>query len=260
VSTDDDVAFLQWALPQLGLRWAGFRKPRGQVLKRVRRRARALGLDGLAEYRRYLEAHPREWARLEPLCRVTISRFYRDRGVFDALRETVLPALARTTATIRCWSAGCASGEEPYTLALVERFAPPGAPLSILATDADPHLLERARRARYPRGALKDLPAAWREAAFTPVDDERRLDPALVARVRFARHDLRHDPWPDGPFELILCRNLAFTYFDAAGQRRALDGFVERLAPSGGLVLGSHERPPDDPRLTPWTRGVWRRG
>ena len=118
------IAFLQWALPRLGMRWAGFRKVRRQVCNRARRRARELGLSDLTAYRAYLETHPEEWAVLDQLTPITISRFYRDRGVFEHLAREVLPTLAarainRGSDSLEIWSAGCASGEEPYTLAIL---------------------------------------------------------------------------------------------------------------------------------------------
>jgi chemotaxis protein methyltransferase CheR len=92
----DLVAFLQWALPRLGLRWPGYRKVRGTVRKRLNRRLHELNLPNLAEYPRQLEAHPAEWGVLREICRITTSRFYRDRMVFDHLHRVILPGLART--------------------------------------------------------------------------------------------------------------------------------------------------------------------
>src|ERR687895_1262085 len=135
----DCVSFLQWALPRLGLRWEGFRKPRRQVCRRLRARIGELGLDGVAAYRAHVEARPDEWRVLDRLCRVTISRFYRDRGVWEALRGELDPRSV--------WSAGSASGEEAYTAALVWPEA------TILATDADLALLERAARGCYTGSA-----------------------------------------------------------------------------------------------------------
>ncbi|TVR66128.1 MAG: chemotaxis protein CheR [Gemmatimonadales bacterium] len=246
------TAFLRWALPRLGMRWAGFRKVRGQVCKRISRRIQELGLGGFDAYRRHLEGHPEEWAVLDGLCRVTITRFHRDRGVFELLREEVLPALAeregegerKREVLLRAWSAGCASGEEPYTLALAERLDPTltsrGIRLHITATDADPHLLARARRGRYPMGALRDLPAGWVEESFT---SEMELDPEIREAVVFLEQDLRYE-MPDGPFHLILCRNLAFTYFDEALRRETLERLTARLVLGGVLVLGAHETLP----------------
>lgn len=250
------VGFLQWALPRLGMRWEGFRKPRDQVCKRVARRMAELGITSCEGYRARLEAEPGEWAVLDSLCRVTISRFYRDRGVFDHLRGTALPALARSLepgGTLRAWSAGCASGEEPYTLSLIWALdlgeGSPGVGLRVVATDAEPDVLARARRACYPRGTLDELPDRWVEEAFDRADDEDADDPFCLRDrytrpVELRREDIR-DFMPAGPFHLVLCRNLVFTYFRMELQRRLLRGILERIPPDGALILGAHEELPD---------------
>ena len=252
--TDADcVALLRWALPRLGLRWPGFRKVRRQVCKRVARRMSALGLTESAAYRAYLEREPSEWAVLDGLCRITISRFWRDRGFFEHLGARILPELARRAGAegrerLGCWSAGCASGEEPYGLKILWELGPgcgfPGLRLEVTASDADANLLRRARAGRYAAGTLKELPAAWREAAFAPEGELYRLRPRFRADLAFARQDIRRR-MPKGPFELILCRNLAFTYFDEAGQRRLARRLARRLRPGGVLVLGKHEALPE---------------
>lgn len=247
------VRFLQWALPTLGMRWPGFRKVRRQVCKRVDRRMRELGIAEVEDYRRHLEDHPGEWQRLDPLCRITISRFYRDKGVFQALAREVLPVLvreaqARGDRTLRAWSAGCGSGEEPYSLLVLwamemePRF--PGTGIDVVATDADPNVLRRARAAEYEYGSLKELPDAWRDQAFLREDGIYRLRPQYRRRVEFLEQDIRRRQ-PPGPFDLVLCRNLAFTYFDVALQRRLLRRIVDRLREGGALVIGAHERLPD---------------
>jgi chemotaxis protein methyltransferase CheR len=96
--TDQDcVAFLQWSLPRLGMRWQGFRKVRGRVCKRIDRRVRELGLADAAGYRAFLQENAHEWNVLDSLCRVTISRFYRDRELFRFLEREVLMKLSRAT-------------------------------------------------------------------------------------------------------------------------------------------------------------------
>ncbi|MFZ0469183.1 MAG: hypothetical protein WAL92_09705 [Thiogranum sp.] len=91
------IAFLQWALPKLHLRWAGFRKVRQQVCKRIGRRLRTLQMTDIAAYQAYLKHHREEWEVLDGMCRVTISRFFRDRGVFSSLQSLVLPELVHRT-------------------------------------------------------------------------------------------------------------------------------------------------------------------
>jgi chemotaxis protein methyltransferase CheR len=247
------VAFLQWALPRLELRWPGFRRVRAQVCKRLQRRMVALSCGDVSAYRRYLSAHEGEWAVLDGLCRITVSRFYRDRAVFAKLTETILPELARAAlgrgaAALRVWCAGCASGEEPYTLAiawrlgLAQRFA--DLPIHILATDADAALLSRAGEACYPGSALKDLPSTWRDAAFSERDGRWCLRREFAVPVRFLLHDLRTPP-PEGDFDLVLCRNLAFTYFEHQLQVNTAQAIRECLLPGGVLVTGIHERLPE---------------
>ena len=262
------VAFLQWALPRLRLRWPGFRKVRRQVCRRIEGRLGELHLAGVAEYRGYLLTAPAEWTHLDGLCHITISRFYRDRGVFDFLGGTVLPELVREgreRAALELWSAGCASGEEPYTLSLVWQLAAgaafPGVALQILATDADATMLRRARTAEYPESALRDLPEAWREEGFTQHGDLYRLRARFRQPVTLRRHDVREAP-PSGPFDLVLCRNLAFTYFDLELQRDVAARFAASVRPEGALVIGRRETLPDGSvGWTPWSRqlGVFRR-
>jgi chemotaxis protein methyltransferase CheR len=246
------VELLRWALPRLGLRWPGFRRVRRQVCRRVVRRARELGLADIAAYREHLERTPAEWPVLDALCRITISRFYRDRAVFDHLGASVLPALARAARAraepaVRCWSAGCASGEEPYSLALVWAFGVGetfGLALEVVATESDQRLLERATRACYPPGALRELPPGWAARAFTGEQQLCCLRPTFRKGVRFLRQDIRLAQ-PEGPFDLVLCRNLAFTYFDHDQQRRTLRSIADRMRPGAALVVGKGETPPD---------------
>ncbi len=248
----DCVRFLQWALPRLGMRWPGFRKVRKQVCKRINRRLRELGYEDLASYQARLASDPDEWAVLDTLCRVTVSRFYRDRRTIDSLRDSLIPDLAklcleRGESELSCWSAGCASGEEPYTLSMIwalsvgARF--PSLSIRILATDADEHVLERARLASYPPSSLKDLPSAWRGAAFTPAGRRLTLLPEFKEAVEFRLQDIR-SALPEGSFHLILCRNLVFTYFEEGLQRQLLERILGLLPTGGALVIGSHERLP----------------
>lgn len=235
------VAFLQWALPRLSLRWAGFRKVRGQVRKRIARRLGTLGLPDLAAYRAHLERDPSEWDRLAAMCRITISRFWRDRGLFEWL-TTRLPALA-PGGRLRAWSAGCAGGEEPYSLALAARLGA-GLEPAIIGTDLDPVQIERARRAVYPQATLRELPQTWRDRAFEPAAAGLRLGERWRAGVELQVQDLRTEA-PPGPFDLVLCRYLAFTYFDPALQAQVASRIRETLRPGGLLVLGKHESLPN---------------
>jgi len=261
VTDPECVELLRWALPRLGLRFEGYRRVRRRVCRRLARRLAALGLADALAYQRHLEAHPEEWAVLDACCRLPISRFYRDRGVFDGLRGAVLPALAesarrRPDARLRAWSAGCASGEEAYTVAACIAFevAPrfPELAFDLIATDVDPHLLERARLACYAPSSVKELPPAWREALFEWRGGALAVRDPYRSAVTLLAQDLQCEA-PDGSFDLVLCRNVAFTYFAARVQRDVLAHIAAHSRPGAALVLGRHERLPDGaPEFRPW--------
>lgn len=245
------TAFLQWALPRLGRRWAGFRKVRRLVAKRLGRRLRVLALVDLDAYRGWLEAHPAEWAELDALLGIPISRFWRDRGVFEAIERDVLPTLAEAARAagrtrLDAWSAGCASGEEPYTLAILwrERLrrAYPSLELRIVATDNDARLLDRARVGCYGESSLKALPDNLR-AAFERRDAHGCVR-AEYRAVEFVQQDLR-EAMPEGPFDLVFCRNVVVTYYAADVQRELLACIAQRMRPGAALVLGIHESLPE---------------
>jgi chemotaxis protein methyltransferase CheR len=255
ITDSEGVQFLQWCLPRLHLRWPGFRKVRSQVYKRINRRLQALGLASLAAYRAYLEDHPGEWGMLDALCWIHISRFYRDRRVFQHVEHEILPhlaqqVLARSEGEIRCWSAGCAAGEEPYTLAIIwrHRLAAqfPTLRLQIVATDIDAQAIHRAERGCYRASSLKDLPAEWRTQAFVTTADELCLKDEYRAYVRFMVQDIRERA-PEKLFHLIVCRNVAFTYFDETLQKLTIQRITNSLAPGGALIVGNFERLPSGP-------------
>lgn len=266
------VDFLQWALPRLHRRWPGFRKVRGTTCKRIDRHLRALNLSDIGAYRRFLEHNPPEWSVLEALLPITISSFYRDKAVFDFLGRVVFTELAgqaaaRGAGRLQAWSIGCASGEEPYTLVLLWRLGVPplmssqSLQLHILATDVDPTVLARAHSACYAAASLKRLPSAWLRKAFTAEVDRYCLRPEYRDGVEFTQQNICTS-FPEETFELILCRNLVFTYFDEPLQRDILDRLVARLRPGGAFVIGRHEvLPPAVAGLTAWSKtlGVYRK-
>lgn len=251
---------LQRCAPRLGLRYRGFSNVRGQVLKRIARRIRELGLPDAAAYQAHLEREPAEWIVLEQLCVVTLSRFYRDGAVWRALQSEVLPQLAAAAQAagepqLRCWSVGCASGEEPYTLAIVWELGLgaryPGLSLRVLATDRHAPMLQRAAAARYQEATLRELPPEWRRLAFEPRDGELALRAPFRRAVELRQADVGR--WlPDDTFRLILCRNVVFTYFDEQRQAAVLDQLLRRLAAGGALLAAPRERVPGHELLEPW--------
>jgi chemotaxis protein methyltransferase CheR len=253
VNDTDCTAFLQWALPQLGLRWPGFRKVRRQVCKRVKQRMRDLGLQDFAAYRARLEGDPSEWQVLDECSHITISRFFRNKGIFDVVRRQVLPAIAARAEAegrgVQIWSAGCASGEEPYTLKVLWDIEVaskyPSVSLSIIASDIDKTMIARAHRGCFGRTSLYELPEPLIDQAFAQEGGQYCIKPRYRAGIEFVEQDLRAE-MPTTEFDLILCRYVAVTYFVESLQAKVLASMVKRLRPDGYLVIGSHEKLPRD--------------
>jgi len=257
----DCVEFLQKILPRMEMRWEGFRRVRKQVCKRLSRRMEKLSIEFPPQYQTFLEENPDEWDVLRGLCRITISRFFRDRRVFEIIGTKILPKLSRLAhengeANIYAWSAGCASGEEPYSLKLAWRFlaedraADVG--LLITATDSDPKMIERALDGIYKPSGLKELPEKILRGAFARRNGSFVLKTGYRSGIKFIHQDILEE-MPGGDFHLILCRNLVFTYFSQKLQRELLLKISEKLIGGGALVLGGHESLPVMPEtLRPW--------
>ncbi len=248
------IDFLQWCLPQLNYKWEGFRKVRKQVFKRLSRRVSELNLLTLVEYKNYLINNGSEWKVIDTLCHITISRFYRDKKVFDTIKSVILPMLAKASIKrkekeLRFWSAGACSGEEPYTLNIIWKlsFLPcldEKLHTHILATERHSYLLDRAKLAVYRASSLKDLPQDFVLKAFNKVNNEFKLKDIFKENVEFVEQNILNE-MPDFEFDLILCRNLVFTYYKVDIQINILNKLTNKLKPGGFLIIGSHETLPD---------------
>ncbi len=180
-----------------------------------------------------------ELAELIEAVRVGESRLFRHRSQIAALADVVAPALrARGRRAIRAWSAGCAAGEEPYTLAIVLSRALPDCAISILATDVSGEALARARTASYPRAALDHVPADYRDC-FVGDGERVQVAPELAARVRFERANLLDGATPRD-CDLVWCRNVLI-YFTADARRRAIERLIAATAPGGFVFVGYSE-------------------
>ncbi len=250
----DFIDFLQWALPEMRLRYKGFRKVRKQVRKRMQSRLSDLSLNNLDAYRNYLKDNNNEWTFLDSICRITISRFFRDKFLFEELYKSILPMLAQNAIDnnkniIRIWSAGCASGEEAYTVNILWNYFLhsncPSLKIEIIATEADDRMLKRAREAVYPGSSLKELPDELKHQCFEKNEAMYCLKDEFQEDVSFLKQDIRNE-MPRGPFNIIFCRNLVFTYFEISLQQKILKKIFDLLFPGGFLITGSHEELPHE--------------
>jgi len=216
--------------------------------RRLAVRMTARGIHTYQDYLGVLRADPAEIDALLAALSINVSRFFRDVPVFDALRHAVLaPLLAERAQTGQCsisvWSAGCASGEEPYSVAIIlkellkEKFSSWN--VTIRATDVDARVLARAQRALFTASSFRDLQADYVQRYFSVQGSTYTLQPEIRQAVTFEQHDLTsHRPLPG--YDLILCRNVLI-YFARQHQSGVVQQLVEHLRPGGYLVLGMVE-------------------
>jgi chemotaxis methyl-accepting protein methylase len=215
--------------------------------RRIAVRIRAKGAAGCAEYSEMLDNDPREYERLMRSLTVNVTKFFRNPETYAAIDQKVVPDLmARDDREIRVWSAGCSSGEEPYSIGiLMHRHAAVNGgrsldSVSVVGTDIDTDCLEEAARGVYKESALGDTPADLREHYFPRVAGMHTMLPEVRRLVRFEVRDLLHFQPPFGDAHLIVCRNVII-YLERAAQDALFEHFHRTLAPGGFLVLGKVE-------------------
>jgi chemotaxis protein methyltransferase CheR len=216
--------------------------------RRIAVRMRAKGVHTYEDYARVLDRDALEYARLLDALTINVTRLFRNREVFATLAERVIPELWSSPAPrLRLWSAGCASGEEAYSLAiLLHQHAKTAdrtaalARVDVLGTDVHEPSLETAAAGSFPEMVFEEVPAELRAAYFSAGPAPYRVSREVRRLVRFEAHDLLRDPAPGDGFALIACRNVLI-YFDRASQERLFASFRAALAPGGFLVLGMVE-------------------
>ncbi|MCV3214028.1 PAS domain S-box protein [Plectonema radiosum NIES-515] len=227
-----------------GFDFTGYK--RSTLIRRVQKRMQLLGLEGFSDYTDYLEVYPEEFNFLFNTILINVTAFFRDASVWEFLQEQVLPNLIKGKADseqIRVWSAGCASGEEAYTLAMLmaeslgtEQFRQR---VKIYATDLDEEALSQSRQALYSAKDIQGLPPELITKYFEPTGNRYVFRHDLRRSVIFGRHDLLQDA-PISRIDLLVCRN-TMMYFNAETQTRVLGRFHFALNDTGYLFLGKAE-------------------
>lgn len=222
---------------------------------RLARRLRLLGLSSMKEYYHLVTQPDQQHERALMIDCITTNEthFFREPRHFDYLSQHVFPrwhqeaAAGERPTRLRVWSAGCSSGEEPYSLAMLmlKHFPVEKWDLEVVATDISTRVLEKAREAVYPIEKMRDIPPEYLRAYMLKGrgDDKgfMKVSPELHRVVRFARGNLHADSYPlQGFFDLIFCRNVLI-YFDQKSKEKAVNGIVRHLSPSGLLFVGHSE-------------------
>ena len=240
-------SFLDEIRERYGLDFSEYKTP--TIMRRLQRRIVATDSDDLVGYSEYLRAHPEEYRQLINSFLIKVTEFFRDPDLFTYLRETIIPDLVtqarKRDNELRIWSAGCATGEEAYSLAIIlsevlgaalEQFN-----VRIFATDADPGAIAFARRGIYPAPALAHVPEELVAKYFTREDGNFQIKKRVRGLAVFGQHDLGGSaPFPH--IDLVLCRNVLI-YFTPVLQRQTLNLFAYSLHNGGYLVLGKAETP-----------------
>ncbi len=244
---DDQFRIL---LEYLNYSWIGYRKVRKGVKKRIQRHMQQLDCRSVTDYLKILNHEPDRRHECELLMSVSISRFFRDRRLWEMIQSRWLPdMIARGTPELKVWSAGCACGEEVYSFKIIwdrlkQQFEHLPA-LALLGTDRHPDYLERARSGVYNRSSLKEVPAAWHDVYFESRRGRRQflIKDHLKNGVHWQIHHLSTDP-PGSGFNIICLRNNILTYCRPEAQKMALTRIVDSLLPGGLFIIGCHEKLP----------------
>lgn len=257
-TTDDFTAIARMLYDDAGI--ALTESKASLVYSRLAKRLRALGIESFHDYCRLVAGAEGVSERQNMLAALTtnVTRFFREPHHFEHLRSRVLPELAqraRARGRVRIWSAGCSTGQEPYSIALTVLEALPEAAaldLRILATDIDPNVVATGRAAVYSDEAVQPVPAALRDRWMVRVRDGGReawgAGEEMRRLVAFRELNLMGN-WPmKGRFDAIFCRNVVI-YFDEPTQARMWSRFAPLLNPGGRLYVGHSERVTDMDRF-----------
>jgi two-component system, chemotaxis family, CheB/CheR fusion protein len=235
---------LGYLLEERGFDFHGY-KP-ASLARRIRKRMAAVEIQGFRAYREFLEAHPGEFATLFNTILINVTGFFRDQAAWDTVRTKALPEILESKSrddTIRAWSAGCASGEEAYTIAMLlaeelgrDEFQ---RRVKIYATDVDDDALNTARHAAYSDAQVEGVPPELLAKYFEHIDGIYTFRKEARRQVIFGRHDLINDA-PISRVDLVTCRN-TLMYLNSETQARVLSGLHFALNPGGFLLLGRAE-------------------
>lgn len=208
------------------------------LMRRIRVRMRHLNLNSFNDYHVYLVQHPEELSNLLNTLTINLSYFFRNPETYDFVYRDIFPRLADRT-SLNFWSAGCAHGEEAYSLAILAAEAGILTKTVIFGTDIDPDAINRAKAAEYPELALQYLPLELKKKYFIKMGDSYRLPEFIINKVHFLISDLFVPP-PIPMCDLIFCRNVLI-YLDRPAQSLIMSNLHQHLKPGGFLAIGKVE-------------------
>jgi chemotaxis protein methyltransferase CheR len=259
----DDQQF-EKLLNHFNLSWKGYRKVRKGVKKRISRHMQELGCRRFNHYMQIISSDQEVEIACKRHLAVSISRFFRDRELWEVLRDKTLPKLIATVRNeenkgpFKVWSCGCARGEEAYSFRILwkefkqeresckneNRQLPEP---ELWATDINSTYLEMAMEGAYEYRSLKELPSNLVEKYFRKVSGKNRyvIEPDLKGSITFRKHDIIEEPPPSENFSIVFLRNNLLTYYRSAEKENALTRIVASMKTGASMIVGSHENLPD---------------
>ena len=237
-------ALLEYLQQSHGFQITGYKRP--TIFRRVSKRMKMLGIEDFGRYKDYLQVHQEEFPELFNTILINVTSFFRDPEAWDYLAKAIVIKIIAEKGeghTIRIWNAGCASGEESYTIAMVLAEALGDGVfrrmVKIYATDVDEEALAKARQGTYKTADLQEISSPLRQKYFELAEGNFEFRRDLRRSILFGRHDLLKDP-PISKLDLLICRN-TLMYFNSASQKKIVANFHFALNDKGYLFLGKSE-------------------
>jgi chemotaxis protein methyltransferase CheR len=230
--------FIKKVLDRSGIDLSSYKRP--QMERRINSLMRSQNVNNYEDYLQLLIRDGAHYHKFLDHITINVSEFFRNPSHWQVLQDKVLPELLSGKSSLKVWSAGCSTGEEPYTLAMVllEKLA--GRFNNIIATDIDRLAIEKAQKGAYSQKAIAGVPGSWLKKYFSQNNESYIIKEEVKKWVDFKQHDLLKDRYPNN-CDLILCRNVVI-YFTEEAKLRLYQGFQQALRPGGILFIGSTEQ------------------
>lgn len=216
----------------------GYKRP--QMERRINSLMRVLKIDGYASFIEEMKKEQALYNRFVDHLTINVSEFFRNQAQWDVLKDKIIPELLTRSQNLKIWSAGCSTGQEPYSLAMTMEEYFPRTRYSILATDFDITVLEKAQSGLYNEREVEGMKSPFLSKYFDKKDKEYQVRDAIQKNIKFKKHNLITEKFESG-FDLILCRNVVI-YFTEETKAELYKNFFNSLKPGGILFTGSTEQ------------------
>ena len=232
----------QWFIKKVhektGIDLASYKRP--QMERRINSLMRSQNIGNYEEYVQLLSKDPVQYRKFTDHITINVSEFFRNFSHWEVLQNQILPDLLSRSRTLKVWSAGCSTGEEPYSLTIILLEKAAGRFHKVIATDIDRQVLEKAQKGIYSSKTVSSVPEPWLKKYFVQNDGNFIIKDEVKKWLSFQQHDLLKDSYPSN-CDLILCRNVVI-YFTEEAKTRLYQRFQQALKKGGVLFIGSTEQ------------------